>query len=221
LKKAIVIQLVILLLIGMMLTAGCSSEGYLPTLERHNQWVYSAVSHGTESTWTLTITREATVLGKECYIAGVSIDPPLQGIYSITLAMEKATCCPVTMEASGMIPGVSSVLSESTCSYTFPEQPYWPLAVGKESTMVEKITTVTTAMGETDTQTKTETYTCKVEKMEDVTVPAGTFKCFKLVQYDEAGKKVSVSWHSDEVRNDVKVIEYDTGMTMELESYSV
>jgi len=61
----------------------------------------------------------------------------------------------------------------------------------------------------------------KVEKREDITVPAGTFTSFKIVYYDEHDNITRTSWYSDSVKRDVKRIYNETGETHELVSYSV
>ncbi len=61
----------------------------------------------------------------------------------------------------------------------------------------------------------------KIEAIEKITVGAGTFECFKTVEYDENGEKVSTRWYSDKVKTSVKEIDEVTGDTQELVSYSV
>jgi len=101
------------------------------------------------------------------------------------------------------------------------DAPY-PREVGKEYERIETETTTTTVMGETQTDTETNSYTYKVEKMEQIAVPAGTFRCFKVVQYDEAGTPLTTVWHSDRTKQfQVKEIDHETGEVTELVSYSL
>jgi hypothetical protein len=60
-----------------------------------------------------------------------------------------------------------------------------------------------------------------VESIEEITVAAGTFKCFKVVTYDDEGVKLETSWYSDKVKAKVKSILHESGDTRELQSYSV
>ena len=73
-------------------------------------------------------------------------------------------------------------------------------------------------LGRTQTETKKIIYTYKVEGIEEVSVPAGVFRCFKIVQYDDdAGIAISTHWESDRVRQyEVKTIDHETGEVIEL-----
>ena len=65
--------------------------------------------------------------------------------------------------------------------------------------------------------------TVKIEGMESVTVPAGTFDCQKIVYYQEDTIRVQ-EWFSEEVKGAVKKIEelfWHGPDIWELESYSV
>lgn len=227
-KKAFIVLTVVVLLIAMMVAgAACAKEkeelptGELPTLEVGNEWVYKWVVEGVEYTVTIEVTGGDIVDGKDCHVTEWSFNPPLYGIVdSGTLKIDKATYFVLSGQSRGTMEGLPfSVVA--TSSYEFPEASYWPLEVGKEVKVIETSTTTTTAMGETETETAAETSTYKVEKIEEVTVSAGTFKCFKTVEYDETGKKLYTSWHSDKVKNDVKWIDHETGDIAELVSYSL
>ena len=52
-------------------------------------------------------------------------------------------------------------------------------------------------------------------------MPAGTFRCFKGVKYDEHGVVLEVKWYSDEVKAYVKSVDRESDEVMELKSYSV
>jgi hypothetical protein len=45
----------------------------------------------------------------------------------------------------------------------------------------------------------------KLEGIKEITVPAGRFRCFKIVEYDDAGNALRTWWESDKVKSDVKV----------------
>ena len=62
---------------------------------------------------------------------------------------------------------------------------------------------------------RVETGTVSVENMENITVPAGTFTCFRVVAYGEYDEIIGTVWYSDEVKYWVKIGE------MELLSYLV
>ena len=93
----------------------------------------------------------------------------------------------------------------------------WPLAVGTE--WVESWALM---VGDHIYEDAWD-YTVVVESVEDVTVPAGTFECYKIVSYE--GDTVRITdWYSEDVKGSVKKIEecYFHGEDIwELESYTV
>ena len=221
LSTALTIVALLTALVIASIACGAAKEGQLPVLKVGNQWVYKMVFQGIEYNLTIEMTGEDVVHGKDCYVTDLSLEPAFIGIVdSITTKIDKATYFPVKTQMTGTVMSLpfSSVV---TFSYEFPGVSYWPLEVGKEIEVIESTTMTTTAMGETETATATKTSTYKVERIEEITVAAGRFKCFKIVEYDEAGKKLSTSWHSDKVKQDVKHIDHESGETMELKSYSL
>ena len=168
---------------------------------------------------TAEVTGDEMMSGKDCYVVDILIDPPVMGIVDGgTGWAEKATLDWVKMESSGEYMGLPYTSSVEG-SYKGPT--LWPLKVGKEVTRTETTTTTIEILGETETETEKETYTERVERIEDITVPAGTFRCFKIVEYDEHGSVSDEMWYSDEVKQSVKEISYKDGETTELKSYSV
>jgi len=117
----------------------------------------------------------------------------------------------VTIDPSGF--GENPFGSVST--YTYPS-PKFPLAVGSEWTR-----DFVYHVGEILERTETHTWT--VEAMESVTVNAGTFDCYKIVD-TEGGDVKLTEWFAEEVKGSVKRIDnsfWAGDETWELESYSV
>ena len=111
---------------------------------------------------------------------------------------------------------------KQTATYSFSGSPMYPVKVGNVSNVTEIDKMVRTVNGETETVTETHNYVYKVEKVESVTVPAGTFKCFKVVQY-ESGKIKGIDWDAPQVKMyAVKNIDNEEPVsTSELVSYSL
>jgi len=121
--------------------------------------------------------------------------------------MEMAT----TIDPSGF--GENAFGSVSV--YTYPS-PKFPLAVGYEWTRTFDYHVGTLL-------TKTDNHTITVEAEESVTVPAGTFDCYKIVT-KKGSDIVLQEWFSEEVKAPVKRMEnlfWSGDETWELESYSV
>lgn len=198
-------------------------EGVLPTLSIGDKWVSKALFEGIEYEAILEVTGDGIVYGKDCYVMEGSIEPPMMGIISsVSMKVGKATMFPVKTQASGEVEGLPFIVAVSY-SYEVPGIPYYPLELGKETQVIETTTTTTTMMGKTETATATNTFSFKVEKIEEITVPAGTFKCFKIVKYDETGTPVVTYWDSDRVKHyQVKSIDHQGGgVEEELVSYYI
>jgi len=180
------------------------NEGALPVLSVGDKWETKTVSGGNEFTATTEVIGEEVVDGKSCYIVTVS-DP-----YSGKEWVDKTTLFPIKYESSG---------GTTTYSYQFVGDMLYPLQLQKECQVIETITTIKET-GESNTET--DTYTYKVENIEQITVPAGTFECFKIVMYDKDGKPVMTEWDSDETKMYmVKGVDPENNVTTELVSYSV
>lgn len=197
------------------------TEGALPTLNLGDRWVYTLTSDGDRYTWTAEVTGQEMIGGKDCYVVDSSIDTSDEEFITDAKEwFEKETLWMIRMHSSGEYMGFTHLVSADV---SYEGLPLFPLEVGKEVEITETDTTTITIMGETETQTKTRRSTYKVEKVEDITVAAGTFTCFKIVEYDEYDSAVGTTWYSDEVKipYGVKIIDHRTGETLELQYYSV
>lgn len=209
------------LVFALIVPTACAKEGVLPTLSVGDKWEWRSVFEGIEYTTTTEITGEDITDGKNCYVGKGSIVPPLQGIMdAASLKADKATMLPVRVQTSGEYMDMPFIVAVSL-SYDFVDTFLYPLEVGRECEVVETETTAITMAGETQRETDTSTYVYKVEKMEEITVPAGTFRCFKIVKYDGDGNSVQSSWRSDKAKGVVKSIDHEIGLVDELVSYSV
>ena len=133
-----------------------------------------------------------------------------KGTTSATLAVDKTTLQPIEATYFGFL--------TFDLSYNYSVKRY-PLSVGKTWAVTMNGTTT----GLNQTATKTFRYTYKVEKVESITVPAGTFQCFKVVQYNSSTNAVSDTlWVTDVTGGfTVKEIDNTSGTTQELVSYSL
>jgi len=215
------------LVVTLVLPTACAKpakfkEGALPTLSIGDSWVSKVVLQGVEYTMTSQVSGEEVSDGNDCYVIDSSIEPPFMGLLgSLRETIDKATMFPVTQQMSGEYMD-TPLLIVISYSHDFPGERLYPLEVGKETKVIEAKTTTRTLMGETETNTVTATYTYKVDKMEQITVPAGTFRCFKIIKFDEANTVVSSYWTSDQVKQiHVKSLHHETGEVHELLSYSI
>jgi hypothetical protein len=221
-KRIFIIPVIVVLLVAIAVVGiGCGAkEGELPTLKVGNQWVYKNVENTTEWTLTLRVSGEEAVEGKDCYVINFSFEPAMEGMTEMKQWGDKETLLPIKMQCSGEDEEGQPPTWTTTLSHEFLEGSYWPLEVGKE--FKQKVTITTTMDGEV---LPPEITIGKVEKKEEIEVPAGKFNCFKIIERDEQGNMLRERWYSDKVKGDVKSIEYDkegkVTMTSELGSYLV
>lgn len=167
------------------------------------------------------VIEEEDVDGEGYYVVEMAFDPPMDDFLSTVFAkVSKALYLPERMDANATYMG-EEVSMSTMGTYDFHGSARWPLAVGNEYTVTENLTTIITAMGTTESENESQTNTYKVEALEDITVPAGTFECFRVVEYDETGGKMVTTWYSDQVRNTVREEDHETGGTQDLVSYSL
>ena len=227
-KKA-ALSLAILVSLCLMFAVSCSNNaqappGALPVLKVGDTWTMNASIYGVDGTIVDTVTGEQVYNGIDCYTVTTQIST--QGTSTTTevtstktAAVDKTTLDTIGFEASGSMNG-TAYTETGNKSYNYSVKPY-PLSVGKTWTVT--ITTASTSFttGQNQTIPETYRYTYKVEKVESITVPAGTFQCFKIVQYDSSNSIVNTRWVTDVTGvSAVKEI-YSVGVTSELASYSL
>jgi len=215
------------LVVALVIPTACAKlakfeEGVLPTLSIGDRWVSRVVFQGVEYTMTSQVSGEEVSDGNDCYVIDSSINPPFMGLLGrLRETIDKATMFPATQQMSGEYMDMPLLIAISY-AHEFLGERLYPLAVGKEIKVIEAKTTTRTLTGETETNTVAATYTYKVDKMEQITVPAGTFRCFKIIKFDEANTVVSSYWTSDQVKQiHVKSLHHETGEVHELLSYSI
>ena len=197
------------------------SEGLLPTLYAGDTWVFREVYKGIEYTRTERIVREESIEGKVCYSMQVTYDPPLDGwIYEETRWIDKATHYPVFSRVSATL-GASGMTMTRLVSYSREGATNrWPYQVGNEFTVKTSwiITDFLDAESFTDRGESTVTYNCV--GIEDITVEAGAFRCFKTVSYENYQATYEY-WYSDKAKTSVMTRGITNAHTIELISYSV
>lgn len=222
-KKVFIILILVPVLIATMLSAlSCGEKkAQLPEYKIGNQWIYKMEYKGLIHDVTIDITDTDVVDNKECYVAVWNYQPALEGVITnMSTWMDKATIFPTRAQMTGSMMGLPYSMIVNF-SYVFHDQEWWPLEVGKEIRISETIDRTTKALGLENKETERKTSTYEVVRIEEITILAGTFKCFKIVEHDETGMKLSETWYSDDVKNDVKYIDYEEEYTIELKSYSL
>ena len=220
-RYIIIVMVTTMLLIVTPLITSCAekpAEGVLPTLSIGDKWVWKVTVQGAELTEQIEVTGEDVTDGENCYV--------MQGTADILARVTKVDKTTMQMVSEQWSYEYGTWVT--TLSYEFPEVLPFPLVVGKEYREVVTVTTNFTSnrpsIGSLKTYTTKSTYIRKVEGIERITVPAGTFRCFKIVTYDEGGYLLDTSWYSDKAKRNVKNVkttDKSGDTTGELLSYSV
>jgi hypothetical protein len=197
--------------------------GRIPILHVGDYWITEFVDNAT----TYTVTQNITGEGTDYYLMYSAYDPPYRGTINSTGWLDKSTLNPIRMQGHSNYTYDTTTTPytyNSTILYTYQGGVPFPLIIGKEFNMTETIAYNMTMNSTTYTYIMNNSYTYKVEAIENVTVPAGTFTCFRMNYYNAtSGDLIYIFWWSDVVKNAVKHMDYSTTpeMTYELKDYSV
>jgi len=191
LKAFKVSSVIIVALLLLMISVSCGStgpapSGELPTWHVGDTWTTKSVIFGYEDTFVYTVTGEQIYNGIDCY--NVTAQTTMNGFTDTYIqAYDKSTLS----LRSVMGP---TLITNTLCNYSVKK---YPLSLGKTWT---DIGTTTTFLSGGNQTTQTYNYTYKVESIERITVPAGTFHCFKVVWYDSNDSMIGTEWLTDVTR---------------------
>jgi len=201
-------------------TATTPAGGGVPTWKVGDKWVYNVTYKEVTATFTETVT-SADADTYATSIAFASVDRKEKMFVSTALTMDTgmtkkysvADLDEVEMKATIKTVAAGTLTFVKTGTYTHATSK-WPLTVGAEWTgKLKRDVSVTKKEGNIKVV---------VEKTESVTVPAGTFDCYKLVT-TEGTKTILEEWYSADVKSIVKRVEntyWDQPETWELQSYT-
>ena len=181
------------------------------------KWLYENES---VSTVVYSVISEQAYNGMDCYIVKTQDTTTSTSIplgFNTIQAYDKTTLRIIgTTDALNLSETNSSTFFLNT-SIQYSAKPY-PLSVGKTWTTTDN----TTYIEENQTTTVNSSSIYKVEGIESITVPAGTFNCFKIVIYSNKNEPLETYWVTDVTKGfPVKRISNQGAFTTELVSYSI
>jgi hypothetical protein len=177
---------------------GCTPKlnGDLPHFTIGDKWVAHWHTGGVDYTVTTEVTGSALVSSQECWVMETTFDPAYAGtVTGMTNKYDKNDLDIIFSEYHMVNPN-----DLARFEYKISGTDYYPLTVGKEA---QEISFQSVSSGNTtiySTENSTVTTNTKVEKIEKITVPAGTFECFKVLKYDEQGNLIQITWRSDKIK---------------------
>ena len=206
-------------------------EEALPVWHVDDSWVYDCSYENPEGTLkqgdvelNATVTGEESVGGEDCYKLRAVFTPSAardSTTAGMTMSLHVGQADVWNSKAFMLYMKQSSSIKEppglpASVTWAYTPAPSWPL----EGTWDLTKRTVAAIVDETVNRQG------KVLGMESVTVPAGTFSCYYVVEYDPASPDTYTyeHWFNTTVKSDVKMIDRDTwdgAETRVLVSYSV
>ena len=202
--------------------AATPTPALTPTWAEGDTWVWTVTYKDQTNTRTETVTGEEAVDATQCYTVEATLDPSsvrVSGAYTVTIASASRWINKNTLDPVKEVTRITAPMTTTTTATYVFDYPgaRWPLQVqAPQQWSYER--TLKTAISTTIVER-----TVVVEAEEEVTVPAGTFTCFKMVTYED-DTVAKTEWYSVDVKNVVKVIDsltYDADETCELASYTV
>jgi len=164
-------------------TRSATAEPILaPAWKAGDQWTFWWASPTGSGTFVWSIDREENADGHEDYV--------------VRLGTQRE----FFVRKSDLAIHLEKTSGDVQVSYVPPEIRYpWPLAVGAEWEQ-----TVTREQAKPPT-TETRTRACRVEAEESLTVPAGTFRAFRVAcRNKQSGELILQAWYNPEVKNWVR-----------------
>jgi len=179
-------------------------EGVRRPLNIGDQWTLSVTVDTHFSLYpTITTQVTATMAGETSDSNGyilelTSNDAKFNGTFEGTMTMDKKTMLPIEMVSSGKYLGVFPYDTQVNYSHNILEGERFPLVVGNEYKVQETVAITGTGYPETYTN---EIYCYKVEGIESKVVQGKTYRCFKVVKYQQDGvTEIGTSWVADKVK---------------------
>lgn len=237
-KKVRALLIVFLLVVGIPFFLSCVGDGEdnsvkngndngdnnkvqtakLPVLRVGDTWTWKTISPGNEGNRFLKITGEEIIDGKAVYVADSSWDLRT-GRGKGTEKIDKETMATIRIQQSGEMHNFAFTIDDKY-SYKFSNMPF-PYSVGKTWKVKKDNSTVISIMGEPQHSSESNDYVYKISNVESVKVSAGTFECYKILEYDSKNTLQANYWYSVKVKKNVKEADYKTKQIAELISYSV
>ncbi len=228
------------LAVTLVLTVACISNnkttepeqpdtGELSILSEGDTWTHRFTLDGVNYTGIYKVTGHDLVNGQDCYIVQTIYEPPMGGVVGeATVRIDKDNRFVLTVQTPPSLAGTPYEV-DTSIEYEFIDCQYYPLKTGNECTVRETTTFFMPGSGKqtSDSETRmyiteTDTFQYKVDSIENVTVPAGTFECFKVDMYDDEGTILRTSWKSHQIKHlEVKSLNHQSNETTELISFTL
>ncbi|MCD4779725.1 MAG: hypothetical protein K8S27_04145 [Candidatus Omnitrophica bacterium] len=193
-----------------------------PRLKVGDQWLEQVTVNERTYRINYQVTGDRIVDAVPCYALKATFDPAMMSVYDKgSILLDKEMFMPKVMLLwNSRMKAAMNI--EFKYQYEFKPEPLYPLSVGKEVFATEIKSTVISMSEDKSKMDESREIKFVVETKETVTVPAGSFQCFKVVEYDKIGMAIRTFWMAYETKYfEVKAVNHESGELTELLSYHV
>ena len=197
-----------------------------PTLSDGDVFEYLVTCGNDVTTYTMTVNGSEAIDNVDCYKIDVDMEPPAQRVtiagnstlISGDMWVSKDTL--VLMRKMPVVlvqhPDYGEITAVTTLNYSYTISAGWPWAVGGEwACMVD--------VNSTTGQHYVLNNSVEITSIEDVSVPAGNFSCYRMEQRNQQGNVTLIEWYNDDMGLFVKMLDYGNYVepeTRELQAYT-
>lgn len=203
-----------------------TKRGALPELSTGDKWTFRVEHDQKTYTMTKVVIGREKIDEKSCYVENeLIVSQTTPKITNVQAWIDKTTLHPVKTVSYVQIPGFPGSTTTTyswtvitTYSYSW-EKPPFPLEVGKEFDVTVR-STITSTSPWIENEEITEDLTCKIEGVENLTLPAGKFEALKWISYDNQNNIRGIKWFSKEAKTFIKKNK-DENTLLEMKSFTV
>jgi len=225
------------ILLASIATVGCGEEaatGPVPTATQTpspacgigDTFEYAVTCGDDVTTYTMTVNGSDIIDNVDCYYFDVDIEPPAQRVTiagnstvvsgdmwvgkDTLVLMRKLPVALVT------VPDYGEITAVTTLNYSYTISAGKPWEVGKDWAYMVDVNSTTG-------QHYVLNNSVEITAIEDISVPAGDFTCYRLEHSNQQGNVTLIEWWSEDVGLFVKMVDYGNYVepeTRELQSYS-
>jgi hypothetical protein len=174
-----------------------------PSWYNGDTWTYEVIIDSQQYEVTYEVLGETVYEGLPTYVLRLSTKSQSEPYDRGTSFVNKNTLSVMEEERIGKTNDVP-LYQKTVVDSNIVDGTKWPLRV-KNAWTERDSTDITVKNGLVISTEKVDTtHTFKVERVEDITTPAGVFQCYKIVERDEENNIVETTWYSDKIKREAR-----------------
>jgi hypothetical protein len=196
-----------------------------PTLSDGDVFQYLVTCGSDVTTYTMTVNGSEVIDNVDCYRIDVDMEPPAQRttiggnttVISGDMWVSKDTLLLMRKLPVALVqhPTYGEITAVTTINYSYTISAGWPWQVGRDWAYIADVNSTTG-------QHYVLNNSVEIPAIEDISVPAGNFSCYRLEHSNQQGNITLIEWWSDDLGLFVKMLDYGNYVepeTRELQSY--